>query len=113
MNKYINIYIIISLPLSVEVVIYLWKLSPLPVPKAAYLKACCPSIYISISKMKSKKVLLIDTDKQQSSFDFLSELGEEDMSTAYTEKEVKEVIAQAKNMAMIMLLLMLHQPSPH
>ncbi|WP_158497975.1 hypothetical protein [Moraxella catarrhalis] len=56
---------------------------------------------------------MIDTDKQQSSFDFLSELGEEDMSTAYTEKEVKEVIAQAKNMAMIMLLLMLHQPSPH
>lgn len=39
---------------------------------------------------------MIDTDKRQSSFDFLSELGEEDMSTAHTEKEVKEVIAQAK-----------------
>lgn len=54
------------------------------------------NLYFYLKDEEQKKVLLIDTDKQQSSFDFLSELGEEDMSTAHTEKEVKEVIAQAK-----------------
>lgn len=54
------------------------------------------NLYFYLKDEEQKKVLLIDIDKQQSSFDFLSELGEEDMSTAHTEKEVKEVIAQAK-----------------
>lgn len=47
-------------------------------------------------KRDNKKVLLIDTDKQKSSFDFLKELNEEDISAVSTESDFDFVLAQAK-----------------
>lgn len=54
------------------------------------------NLFDYLKNEEEKKVLLLDTDQQKSAFDFLNELGEEDISTATTVEEVNEVLKLSK-----------------
>ncbi|MFZ7175347.1 AAA family ATPase [[Pasteurella] aerogenes] len=47
-------------------------------------------------KNEGKKVLLLDTDLQKSAFEFLSDIGEEDITATTEISEVKDILKQAK-----------------
>lgn len=54
------------------------------------------NLYDYLKNEEQKKVLLLDTDQQKSAFDFLNDLGEEDISALYTEKDLDFVLSEAR-----------------
>lgn len=54
------------------------------------------NLYDYLKNIENKKVLLVDTDTQESAFDFLNDLKEEDISTATTIESFNRVLQLAK-----------------
>lgn len=55
------------------------------------------NLYDYLKNIENKKVLLVDTDTQESAFDFLNDLKEEDISTATTTENFNRVLQLAAN----------------
>lgn len=53
------------------------------------------NLYDYLKSVENKKVLLVDTDIQESAFDFLNELEEEDVTTATTSENFNKVLELA------------------
>lgn len=54
------------------------------------------NLFDYLKNEEGKKVLLLDTDAQKSAFDFMTELNEEEISTATTVQDFEHVLREAK-----------------